>query len=81
MVFGVSTLEWPDVTYNNNESDPMMQAQLLSQRSTVFDHADPYAVSGYVNQHVGNHCILMPRAGRPLASLNHRKFALSLIHI
>jgi AraC-like DNA-binding protein len=65
----------PDATYNNNESDPMMQAQLLSQRSTVFDHADPYAVSGYVNQHVGNHCILMPRAGRPLASLNHRKFA------
>ncbi|MCU1761608.1 AraC family transcriptional regulator [Pseudomonas sp. 14P_8.1_Bac3] len=52
-----------------------MQAQLLSQRSAVFDHADPYAVSGYVNQHVGNHCIVMPRAGRPLASLNHRKFA------
>ena len=53
----------------------MMQAQLLSPRSRVFDHADPYAVSGYVNQHVGNHCILMPRAGRPLASLDHRKFA------
>lgn len=53
----------------------MMQTQLLSQRSRVFDHADPYAVSGYVNQHVGNHCILMPRAGRPLASLDHRKFA------
>jgi len=53
----------------------MMQAQLLSQRSTVFDQADPHAVSGYVNQHVGNHCILMPRTGHPLASLNHRKFA------
>ncbi|VVP58269.1 AraC family transcriptional regulator [Pseudomonas fluorescens] len=53
----------------------MMQAQLLSQRSRVFDHADPYAVSGYVNQHVGNHCILMPRAGSPLACLDHRKFA------
>ncbi|WP_274610414.1 AraC family transcriptional regulator [Pseudomonas fluorescens] len=53
----------------------MMQAQLLSQRSAVFDQADPYAVSGYVNQHVGNHCILMPRTGRPLASLNHRKFS------
>jgi AraC-like DNA-binding protein len=52
-----------------------MQAQLLSQRSRIFDHADPYAVSGYVNQHVGNHCILMPRVGRPLASLDHRKFA------
>ncbi len=52
-----------------------MQAQLLSQRSRIFDHADPYAVSGYVNQHVGNHCIRMPRVGRPLASLDHRKFA------
>ena len=52
-----------------------MQAQLLSQRSRVFEQADPYAVSGYVNQHVGNHCLLMPRAGRPLASLDHRKFA------
>ncbi|MDT9673993.1 AraC family transcriptional regulator [Pseudomonas sp. JV414] len=53
----------------------MMQVQLLSHRSRVFDHADPYAVSGYVNQHVGNHCLQMPRAGRPLASLDHRKFA------
>ncbi len=53
----------------------MMQAQLLSHRSRVFDHADPYAVSDYVNQHVGNHCLQMPRAGRPLASLDHRKFA------
>ena len=45
----------------------MMQAQLLSQRSRVFDHADPYAVSGYVNQHVGllthryAHCSRMAR--------------------
>jgi len=53
----------------------MMHAQLLSPRSRVFEHADPYAVSGYVNQHVGNHCILMPRSGQPLASLDHRKFA------
>ncbi|MEB0047524.1 MULTISPECIES: AraC family transcriptional regulator [unclassified Pseudomonas] len=53
----------------------MMDVQLLSARSRVFDHADPYAVSGYVNQHVGNHCILMPRAGQPLARLDHRKFA------
>ena len=52
-----------------------MQAQWLSPRSRVFDHADPYAVSGYVNQHLGNHCLLMPRVGRPLASLDHRKFA------
>ena len=52
-----------------------MDARLLSDRSMVFDHADPYAVSGYVNQHVGGHCIHLPRASSPQASLNHRKFA------
>lgn len=52
-----------------------MDARLLSERSMVFDHADPYAVSGYVNQHVGGHCIRLPRYGIPQASLNHRKFA------
>ena len=48
---------------------------LLSERSRVFERADPYAVSGYVNQHVGNHALRMPAHGRPEASLNHRKFA------
>ncbi|MCY1418414.1 HTH-type transcriptional activator RhaS [compost metagenome] len=52
-----------------------MDARLLSDRSVIFDHADPYAVSGYVNQHVGGHCIRLPRHGSPQASLNHRKFA------
>lgn len=52
-----------------------MESHLLSERSRVFDHADPYAVSEYVNQHVGTHCIRLPRAGSPSASLNHRKFA------
>ena len=52
-----------------------MDARLLSDRSMVFDHADPYAVSGYVNQHVGGHCIRLPRHGSPQANLNHRKFA------
>ena len=33
-----------------------MQMHLLSERSSVFVQADPYAVSGYVNQHVGSHC-------------------------
>ena len=28
-----------------------MQMHLLSERSSVFVQADPYAVSGYVNQH------------------------------
>ena len=52
-----------------------METHLLSERSRVFVHADPYAVSGYVNQHVGNHCIRLPKSGSPQASLNHRQFA------
>lgn len=52
-----------------------METLLLSERSKVFTQADPYAVSDYVNQHVGNHCIRLPRAGSPQASLNHRSFA------
>ncbi|WP_442969163.1 AraC family transcriptional regulator [Pseudomonas sp. Q1-7] len=52
-----------------------MDSRLLSERSRVFERADPYAVSGYVNQHVGSHCIRLPAAGHPEASLNHRKFA------
>lgn len=52
-----------------------MKARLLSERSRVFDRADPYAVSGYVNQHIGTHCIRLPNSGNPQASLNHRKFA------
>lgn len=52
-----------------------MESRLLSERSMVFDRADPYAVSGYVNQHVGVHCIHLPKTSSPQASLNHRKFA------
>lgn len=52
-----------------------METHLLTERSRVFVEADPYAVSGYVNQHVGSHCIRLPRAGSPQASLNHRAFA------
>lgn len=52
-----------------------MECSLLSDRSRVFERADPYAVSGYVNQHVGSHCIRLPRVGSPEASINHRKFA------
>lgn len=48
---------------------------LLSERSRVFDRADAYAVSEYVNQHVGTHCIRLPARGRPAASINHRTFA------
>ena len=32
-------------------------------------------MSGYVNRHVGTHCIRLPAAGRPQASLDHRTFA------
>ncbi|WP_267268580.1 AraC family transcriptional regulator [Pseudomonas protegens] len=52
-----------------------MQMHLLSERSRVFVQADPHAVSGYVNQHVGSHCIRLPRAGQPQASLQHRALA------
>ena len=48
-----------------------MESRLLSERSSVFHHADPYAVSDYVNQHVGQHCIGLSRTTHPL----------SLIHI
>ena len=52
-----------------------MSNSLLSERSCVFERADPYAVSDYVNQHVGAHCIRLPTSGFPEASLNHRKFS------
>ena len=52
-----------------------MESRLLSERSSVFHHADPYAVSDYVNQHVGQHCIGLARTTHPQASLSHRKFA------
>lgn len=52
-----------------------MESRLLSERSRVFEHADPYAVSSYVNQHVGSHCIRMPERGLGAADLNHRKLA------
>ncbi|SDH08429.1 AraC-type DNA-binding protein [Pseudomonas flavescens] len=52
-----------------------MSNSLLSERSSVFLRADPYAVSDYVNQHVGAHCIRLPNSGFPEASLKHRKFS------
>lgn len=52
-----------------------MSSHLLSERSSVFQRADPYAVSEYVNQHVGGHRLRLPRTGDLQASINHRKFA------
>ena len=48
---------------------------LLSERSQIFERADAYAVSDYVNQHVGSHCIRLPPRGRPQASISHRTFS------
>ena len=59
-----------------------MDISLLNEKSRIFAQADPYAVSDYVNQHVGAHCIRLPRTGRPEASLSHRTFgALDLCRI
>jgi AraC-like DNA-binding protein len=49
--------------------------QLLSERSQIYDHADAYAVSEYVNQHVGSHRIRLLPKGRPQASISHRAFS------
>jgi hypothetical protein len=50
-----------------------MESRLLSEQSCVF-HRAPYAVSDYVNQHVGQHHIglSVPPIPRPAS---HRKFA------
>ena len=44
---------------------------LLSERSQIFRGADAYAVSDYVNQHVGSHCIRLPPKGRPQIGRAH----------
>ncbi|OCR24461.1 AraC family transcriptional regulator [Pseudomonas syringae] len=49
--------------------------QLLSARSQIYDHAEAYAVSEYVNQHVGSHRIRLLPKGRPQASISHRTFS------
>ena len=51
-----------------------MDCRLLNEKSRIFVNADPYFVSDYVNQHVGSHCIRLPKSGCPEASLNHSTF-------
>src|SRR5690606_12364881 len=59
-----------------------MDSFLLQEQSRVFACADPYAVSEYVNQHVGSHSIRMPRHGGAAANLSHRSVgALDLCRI
>ncbi len=48
--------------------------QFLNERSRVYQAADPYAVSEYVNTHVGSHDLRLARRGDSSAALSHRKF-------
>lgn len=52
-----------------------MEQLLSNQQSAVFNLADPYAVSGYVNEHLGAHSIHLSRSQSLASSLLHRKFA------
>lgn len=50
-----------------------MLTSFLNGQSQVFSGADPFEVSDYVNQHVGNHGLQLSGSGQTLASLSHRK--------
>jgi len=50
----------------------IVSIELLSERSKVYDLADPRLVSAYVNQHVGNHSIAIADVRRE-AMLIHRQ--------
>jgi AraC-like DNA-binding protein len=52
-----------------------MEQLLSNQQSAVFRHADPYVVSGYVNEHLGAHSIHLSRSQALASSLMHRKFS------
>ena len=49
--------------------------QFLREKSTIYSAADPFAVSEYVNEHVGSHDLrLQKRGDTTTAGLAHRKF-------
>lgn len=50
-----------------------MLTSFLNGQSQVFSGADPFEVSDYVNQHVGNHGLQLSGSGQTRASLSHRK--------
>lgn len=50
-----------------------MLTGFLNGQSQVFSGADPFEVSDYVNQHVGNHGLQLSGNGQTHASLSHRK--------
>ncbi|TAH50943.1 MAG: AraC family transcriptional regulator [Betaproteobacteria bacterium] len=53
-----------------------MKYRLLEEKSLVFEGADPFEVSEYVNRHVGAHRIRLPGTADPAAGLRHRKAGL-----
>lgn len=50
-----------------------MRYRLLNERSLIFEGADPFEVSEYVNRHVGVHRIRLAGSADPMAGLRHRK--------
>lgn len=50
-----------------------MGTAFLNDQSQIFSGVDPFQVSDYVNQHVGNHGLKLSTKANTLASLSHRK--------
>lgn len=50
-----------------------MTSRLLEESSKLYTDADPFEVSEYVNQHVGNHRLILNGKSKPSATLHHRK--------
>lgn len=50
-----------------------MLTSFLNDKSQIFSGADPFEVSDYVNQHVGNHGLKISGTGPTFACLSHRK--------
>lgn len=46
----------------------------LNEKSTIFQSANPFAVSEYVNEHVGSHDLRLRQGDNASATLAHRKF-------
>jgi len=65
----------PRAPKNTTERPRWRQGNFLSDPHPFFAHPDLSAVAGNANHPVGNHGILRPRAGRPLATPNPRNFA------
>lgn len=64
----------PPITVSPCNRRPIRCFQLLKEKSTIFESAHPFAVSEYVNEHVGTHDLSLHRDGKGTAALAHRKF-------